>query len=123
MSQPQDIVWNVITDSAKTRFDYAEFERMFADSQSDDLPESILTLIISCHVMGDSTEDIAAEINTYLVPLGISFADDTLTKFISDRQVDLSREIKAMKTALPLFKMGLPTRDILALARSILVKP
>ncbi len=35
MSYSQDIVWNAITDSAKTRFDYSSFERLFAGFDND----------------------------------------------------------------------------------------
>lgn len=123
MNQPKDIVWNAITDSAKTRFDYSEFERAFADFHNDNIAENILFLTIAGHAAEDSTEDIAAEINQQLVLIGYSFADDALTKFISDRQSDLFREIKAMETASALFEMGLQTPGILVQTRSLLAKP
>ena len=123
MSQPKDIVWNEITDSAKKRFDYSEFQRTFADFDNDNIAENILFLTIAGHAAGDSSGDIAAEINQQLVLIGYSFADDDLPRFISDRQFDLFREIKAMETALALFEMGLQTPGILVQVRSLLNKP
>lgn len=123
MNQPQDIVWNAITDSAKTRFDYLQFESAFADFDNDNIAENILFVTIAGHAAGDSTQDIAAAINQQLVLIGYSFADDALTKFISDRHADLSREIKAMQTASSLFAMGLKTPGILVQTRSLLSKP
>jgi len=109
MSQPKDIVWNTITDSAKKRFDYDEFQRAFADLDNDNIAESILFLTIAGHAAGDSAKDIAAAINQQLLLVGYSFADGQLMSFISHRRFDLCREIKAAETAMSLFEMGLQT--------------
>ena len=122
MSEPEDIVWNAITDSAKTRFDYPGFLSGFAGLGNDNIAENILFVTISGHAAGDSSEKIAAQINQHLALVGYSFPTDDLMKFISDRQSDLFREIKATEAALSLFDMGLQTPGILVQVRSLLNK-
>ena len=122
MNEPEDIVWNAITDSAKTRFDYPRFLSGFAGFGNDNIAENILFMTIAGHATGDSSDKIAAQINQHLALIGYSFPADDLMKFISDRQSDLFREIKATETALSLFDMGLQTPGILVQVRSLLNK-
>lgn len=123
MSQQKDIVWSTITASAKKRFDHDGFQRTFAAFGSDHIAENILFLTIAGHATGDSAGDIAADISQQLLLVGYSLADSQLMSFISDRRIDLFREIKAMETAMSLFEMGLQTPGILVQVRSLLNKP
>jgi hypothetical protein len=47
MSHSEDLVWNTITESAKTRFDYSAFEGVFGDTGSRNLAENVLFLVVA----------------------------------------------------------------------------
>jgi len=119
----KDIVWNAITDSAKNRFDYAKFQRAFADSGSYALAENILFMTIAGHASRKSTSDIAANINQQFLLIGYSFPEIELNQFISERKTDLFREIEATEIAIAFFQMGLKPSDILVQVRCLLSKP
>jgi len=76
MTSPEDIVWNTITDSAKTRFDYVTFESDFDDGT---MAENILFLTIIGHAQGESVEHIASDISTQLLLLGLGLGSDGTT--------------------------------------------
>jgi hypothetical protein len=122
MNQPEELVWNEITDSAKKRFGYDEFQKVFAAFDNDYISENVLCLTIAGHAEGDSAEDIAAGINRHLLPMGVSYPIDALLTFISDRRADLGAEIKAAETAIAFFRMGLEAPGILVQVRSMLSK-
>ena len=122
MEEPGDIVWKVIIDSAKKRFDYSAFEKGFADFDNDNLAEDILFLTIGGLAEGGSVDDIAAKINQEFLLDGLSFGDDQLPRFISQRNLDLFREVKAMKTAESLSETGAQTLEIFAMMKNLLNK-
>jgi hypothetical protein len=119
MNSPRDIVWNAITESAKSRFDYSAF----AGSANDTISENILFIILEGHAAGDSVEAIAKRINGQLLLIGYNIPDAELLKYISDRKADCFREIKATETSMALFKMGLKTPGVLLQVRSVLCTP
>ena len=123
MKQSKDIVWNTITDSAKTRFDYDNFRQVFVEMHNATVPENVLSMTITGHAAGHSTDEIAAEINQWFLLIAYSIDEDYLKKFIEDRRSDLFREIKAAEQALAFYEMGLQTPGILVQVRSILSKP
>jgi len=119
MEQSHDSVWNAITNSAKGRFDYSQFEGRFLGFDPK-IAENILFKIIVGHASGDLTEDIAAVIQGQLLLIGCSFPQDELSTFILDRHADLSREITAMGTAQALFDMGVQVPGVLVQTYSLL---
>lgn len=120
MTAPEDIVWNEITNSAKTRFNYPEFEKEFSTFNDDRVADDILFRIIVGHVAGDSNEVIAAKVNQELMMIGFAFDEAFLTRFISERRCDLFREIKAAEIASQSFDAGFKIPGILVSVRSIL---
>jgi hypothetical protein len=122
MNQPEDIIWNAITDSAKKRFGYDEFQKAFAIIDDDNITENVLSLIIAGHAAGHSAKKIVADIKGHLVLVGFSFPEDALLSFISDRRTDLGVEIKATETAKSLLENGWEIPGILVQVRSMLKK-
>jgi hypothetical protein len=122
MKPPEDIVWDTITESAKKRFDYHSFRRKFADMHHDNVADNVLFMTIAGHAAGDSTDQIAADINQQFLLIGCSLEGD-FKQFVVDRRSDLFREIEAAKQALAFFDMGAQTPGILVQMRSILNRP
>jgi hypothetical protein len=122
MKPPEDIVWDTITESAKKRFDYLSFRGTFADMHNDNVADNVLFMTIAGHAAGDSTDQIAADINQQFLLIGCSLEGD-FKQFVVDRRSDLFREIEAAKQALAFFDMGSQTPGILVQVRSILNRP
>jgi len=121
--QPEDIVWDTITESAKSRFDYTAYKEAF-DGYDDDgrMAENALFHIIARYADGQSTSDIISSIQGELFLLGMGFQDGYLENFLKDKEEVLRREIKATKIALESFAVGLKPPGILLSVRSILQK-
>jgi len=122
MNQPKDLIWNAITESAKRRFNFDAFEKLFATFGNDHVAENVLFLVIAGLAAGDSPETIAAGINGHLILVGHTFSKDALLKFIADRRADLGIEIGAAETAMASFAMGFQPPGVLVQVRSMLSK-
>jgi hypothetical protein len=114
-----DKVWQTITDSAKTRFDYPAFEKIFSDTGNNHLPESVLFLTIAGHAGEHSVEEIVADINGEIAFLGIGLSED-FGRFVTDIQVELRREILAARVAIGLFEQGGKPPEVLVSVRRLL---
>ena len=99
-----EFVWDAITNSAKTRFDYADFESGFDSISNDHIVDNILFMIIAGYANGDTNEKISQDINMKLLMLGCKIE---LGEFLSNKQDCFSNEIIATKTASLFFSMGL----------------
>jgi len=123
MTDPEEIIWNTITDSAKTRFDYAAFQYGLSQFDRDGImAENILFMTIMGHAQERSVDSIVADVKGQLLGLGLGYKNDELEKFVAERLNDLQREIKAAGQALVFLEMGLKPPGILVQVRSILQK-
>ena len=120
MKDPEAIVWDAINDSAKTRFDYAEFASGMSEFDDGTMAENMLFQAIVGHARKQSAEDIANDLSKQFIMLGLGADQADLLDFVTDRGRDLSQEIKATCQALALYDMGLQTPGILVQVRSIL---
>ena len=120
MTPTEDIVWDTITDSAKKRFDYNNFKKIFEDLNEENVAENILFLIILGYVDEKSNSEIIVDINNNLLLLGCSFTDNDLRGFLENKNVELKNEIRAADVALSLLSQGVGIPGILVQIRSIL---
>jgi hypothetical protein len=123
MKHSQDIVWDTITDSGKTRFDYPAFERIFSNTGNNHLPENVLFLTIAGHAAKHSTEEIVADINRELALLGIGLSEADFRRFVTEKEAELKSEILAARAAIALFEQGLKPPGVLVQVRSMLRAP
>lgn len=123
MKQPEDIVWDTITASAKTRFDYAAYEKGFEEVDSDSIAENILFMTIARYASGQSSEDIQSEISTHCLAIGYGVEAAALQQFLHDKEVTLRNEIRAAEVAMALFEQGAKPPGVLMQIRSILKTP
>jgi hypothetical protein len=127
MQHPEDIVSDTIMESAKTRFDYHEFESVFSNMGRADLPETILRLTIEGYAMEHSAEEIVADINRQinheLALYAVRFPEADLRRFVKEKKAELKREVLAAIVAVGLFEQGAKPPGVLVQVRSILEKP
>lgn len=122
MSAPEDIVWNTITDSAKTRFDYHSFASDLSDFDNGTMAEKVLFMTIIGHAQERPINVIVSDISQKLLLLGLGMDEAALREFVGNRLTDLPREIKAASQALAFFDMGLKPPGVMFQVRSILQK-
>lgn len=120
MSSPQDIVWNTITDSAKTRFDYAAYALALSEFDDGTMAENILFMTIVGLAEERPIDAIVSEVSNQLLVLGLGLDGDDLRDFVKERLNDLPLEIKATSQALTFFDMGIKPPGVLVQIRSIL---
>ena len=120
MQHTEDTVWDAITESAKTRFEYREFESIFSETGSSHITDNVLFMTIAGHAAEHSSEEIVASINGELVLLGLRFPEADLLRFVEARKADLVRESLATKIAMILFQEGAEPPGVLVQVRRIL---
>ena len=96
----EELIYNLITDSAKKRFNYSEL----AENLEDDFADHLLYEMIVALAMGESKETIAAKLNSQIILRGFIIED--FTPYIEDREKDLGMEILALRIAITNLKDG-----------------
>ncbi len=120
VQHPQDLVWNAITDSAKARFDYHAFERVFSDMGNPHVAENVLFHTIVGHAVGDSTDKIVADINLEFLSLGMGLSEEWFRSFVTEKKKELEGEILAADIAMALFEQGAKPPEVLVQVQKIL---
>jgi hypothetical protein len=92
MISNKEQIWDTITDSAKEKFDYPAFEKMFADNDII-LAENILFKVITDYASKKTKSKICNEIFTELLTAGIQWEIEEINKFIDDKEELLKLEI------------------------------
>ncbi|MBN8417832.1 MAG: hypothetical protein J0L73_02805 [Verrucomicrobia bacterium] len=120
MPTPKDVIWNTITDSAKTRFDYDEYKSSFSELGNENAVENILFMIIVGYAEEQSVDEIVSKISKQLLLIGFGGDVTKLNVLVVGLQKSLPFEIKATQQALAFFDMGLKPPGILVQVKSIL---
>jgi len=120
MKNPEDIVWDTITDSAKKRFDYDGFAAGYSEFDDGTMAENTLFQTIIGLAQEKKIEDIANELSTQFLLIGLGADKKELIEFVTDRSRDSTLEIKAAYQALVFYDRGAKTPGILVQVRSIL---
>lgn len=118
--EPEDIVWDRITDSAKRRIDYGGLVEAFDDIGDPNLPENVLFQVIVGRATGEDKETIASKLESHLMVLGIGVESGSLVDLIEEIEPAVSKEILATKAALIMFQEGNHPIDVLASINQLL---
>lgn len=118
--EPQDIVWDRITDSAKTRFDYDALVSAFDEVGNAAMAENLLFQILVGLATEKDEEILAAELTSQLMILGIEVGDDSILELIREIRPSAVKEVLATEMALALFHEGNDPIDVLAAISSVL---
>lgn len=107
MRQAQDIVWNVIAESAKRRFDYIAFKKSLGERGDDErTAEYILFLVIVGFAEELPHEEFISTLQSDLHLFGYLMSEEEIGVFLTGKQKVLSEEISAAKDALEQFANG-----------------
>lgn len=120
MENPEDIVWDTITDSAKKRFDFDEFAAGYSEFDDGTMAENTLFQTIIGLAQDNEIEDIADELSMQFLLIGLSVDKQEMINFVTERSKDSTLEIKAAYQAIVFYERGAQTPGILVQVRSIL---
>jgi hypothetical protein len=118
--EPEDIVWDRITDSAKRRIDYEQLVETFNEFGDPVLPENILFQIILGRAVGDDKETIASRLESQLMVLGIGAENGTFLELVEEIEPAVYKEVLAAKAALTMFQEGGDPIDVLLTVSQLL---
>lgn len=99
MKSTQDLIFDSITDSAKKRFDYKEFELGFEGLPSY-IPENFLFLIIGGFATGEDEKEISIKLINEILMIGFKFDSKQIDDFLVDKKKLFVKEIFVMQTSL-----------------------
>ena len=101
MSIQESAIYDLITDSAKTRFDYKAFETEFSMPDMDlNVADKVLWQILMYLAMDDQPETIALRVRNDIMLSGFFIRDtDTLAQLIINHRAGWKKEIEALKMA------------------------
>lgn len=105
MIHSSELVWDAITQSAKRRFDFAEFEESFSEINSR-IPDNFLFQIIIGFASGKDKKQISAEVWNELLILGLVCPREQIDQFVEDKNELLKVEIYAANLASTMLSNG-----------------
>ena len=100
---PEDIIWNTITASARTKFDYTAFKKEFGAFDNNRVLDTVLYQVLEGFAENKSTSEVAENLSHDLQMLSYPFAEKNFEPFIASHETIFASEIKATARALALF--------------------
>ena len=104
--QPEDIIWNTLTASARIQFDNKAFRKEFGPLDNERILDTMLFQILEGFAEGESAQKIAEHISHDLQMLKYTFAGQDFEPFIALQKTNFAKEIEATTLALTLFGEG-----------------
>ncbi len=103
----EEQIYDLITNSAKTRFDYSAFEKTFWDPDEEplssiesDITDRILWLILQYLAMGEVPNIIALKIKNEIMMAGLFIEDiSPIEKIITENTTNWKKEISVLNLA------------------------
>ena len=118
----EDLIWDLITENAKTKFDYAKFENNFRevydnveiveDKKNSDgkstgnIAENILFLIIASLASEQDKRIISSKIFNEIILTGFVWEIENIENFIEDKQELFRSEIYCFNLAMAMLDNG-----------------
>ena len=109
----EEIIWNKIINSAKSKFDYFSFYEQFTGIDNTELPDNILLMILVSFASGELKEKISRKISNELMKTGLLWKEEDIIKFLSDKDEVLELEIFATRIAGELLEDGEDSKEVL----------
>jgi hypothetical protein len=119
---PEDIIWNTIIASARSKFDYPAFQKKYGSFDNDRVLDTVLFQILDGLAEEQSPADIAANLSHDLGMLSYPFADQNLESFVSNHEKLLAQEIKTTALALKMFNQNQEIPEILKAVEELLCR-
>ena len=105
MKASQDIVWDAITNSAKSKFDYSSFENQFKEV-GENIADNILFKIIIGYASKKTSEILSEELIGDMMMLGYLWEINELKDFLRNKENLFKTEIFACQMAANLLEDG-----------------
>jgi hypothetical protein len=108
MKTSEEKIYDLITNSAKRRFDYSSFENKFTTLSEElkDAPDNIIWMIIEHLSRKIEKKIIGLELMNQLLILGIGWDEKGIHEFVSDKEDLFRHEISATRLATSLLNAG-----------------
>lgn len=137
----EDLIWNLITESAKSKFDYAKFENHFGEIYDNDeidkdkkdldevdldldsignIAENILFIIIASLASGQDKSIISGKIFNEIILTGFVWEIEKIENFIEDKEELFHSEIYCFNLAMSMLDNGEDIDSILAAMNTFL---
>lgn len=117
----ENIIWDTITDSAKTKFDYDSFAKPFLDFD-EQIPENILFKVIISLAAKEKAEVISYTILNELIMIGFKVDKSEIDNFIKEKGELLKLEIYCSQLASDMLQNGDDTSFVLKSIKQLLDK-
>lgn len=122
MEISEETIWDAISNSAKRRFDYQSFERLFRDAGDPAIAVNLLFKIILSLASGEARHVLELELNQDMALLGLSFDGAYLQALLEPKETELEKEMRATKLAHAMLGRGTPPFAVLVSVQNILVR-
>lgn len=117
----EDLIWDSITESAKSRFDYRGFSQpLVGAGLPENFPDNMVFQTI-CHLVEKKPlGQIKAELKMNLMMSGFDLDDTALDDFIENKENELSKEIYVTDTAFQMLQDGSDPMQVLLFVKNFL---
>ena len=105
MDQTIDLIWNAITNSAKRKFDYSDFEKQFIEI-NENMADNILFQVIIGFASKKSSEVISSGLFNQMLMTGFIWKLEDIKDFVAGKDKLFSIEIYASQLANSLLDDG-----------------
>ena len=115
MISAEEKIWNTITDSAKTKFDYAALEESISDAADGFLFQIIMGL-----AFGEDKETTVTKVHNQLLMLGLIVQEKEVLDFMDEHAPLFGAEILASKIAGDMLNKGSDPMMVYGAVRQLL---
>jgi len=103
MDNIENSIWDIITTSAKTKFDSNQFEDCFLGTQKR-FTDNIIYIILNSFANGDSTKTVINKVQNKLTHIGCNIDPKEIEIFFSDIELRLKEEIYTAHVVFAMYK-------------------
>jgi len=119
MSDKQDLIWNAITTSAKSKFDYSSFEKDFNEID-ENIAENILFKVTVGFANQQTSDVISAELFNQMMMIGFVWDKVEIKDFVEGKDQLLKLEIYTTQLAGSLLEEGKDSLEVLNTVKQLL---
>lgn len=115
----EDLIFNRITESAKKRFDYKNFESDF-EGLPTYIPKNLIFGVIAGYANSDTKETIAAKLLNEILMMGFMLNKEEFIDFVDDKKKLFELEIYVLQLSASMLDNGDDPNDVLQSVNQLL---
>lgn len=112
MDNIESLIWDTITRSAKTRFNFSDFEKKL-NAPKENLVDCLLFTIIDEFSKGESKKNIVTKVLQKTLQKKVHWEEFDIIRFIDDSEQNFKAEIYAANVVHDMQKQNKDLKDIL----------